>query len=165
MAAVPPPPPVPVQFPWTPGQASNVVIDYNSSEGIKLYKLATDPLYSKDEDHFDCSSSGLKDFLELMEIRVFKYTWDNSVLGIPEDSTVANSPVQMLLELHGSISMESIHAHVATYIATPTRAAQDSMQLYECLVKSITKEGRDKVTIWKQDYMVRNPTLPSGYHP
>jgi S-adenosylmethionine/arginine decarboxylase-like enzyme len=68
----------------------------------------------------------------------------------------------MLLELHGSIFIESICEHAETYIATPTRAAQDSIQLYECLVRSITKEGRDKVTIWKQDYMVGNPAFPSG---
>jgi S-adenosylmethionine/arginine decarboxylase-like enzyme len=155
-------PPAPVPFALTPGQASNVVIDYNSSKGIKLYKLATDPLYSKDEDYFDCSSSELKDFLELMEIRAFKYAWDNSVLGIPKEPLVVNIPVQRLLKLHGLISIETIREHVDTYIATHTRAAQDSMQLYECLVRSITKEGRDKVTIWKQDYMVGTPALPSG---
>ena len=168
MAAVPPPPgpPVPpapaITFALTPGQATNTVIDYSTHEGQKMYKSATYPLYAKGEDHFSCESGRLKDFLELLGDRAFKYGWDNSVLGIPEDPTDPLSNVNDLLRTHGTISIDTIHEHVLTYIRTPTRATQDSMQLYECVMKSITKTGRDKITIWKSNYMLGNPPLPSG---
>ncbi len=131
-AAVPPPPPgqaVPpapaITFALTPGQATNTVIDYTTKEGQEMYKSATYPLYAKGEDHFSCDSGGLKDFLELLGDRAFKYGWDNSILEIPEDPNFPLINLQDLLKTHGTISIENIREHVVTYNRTQTRGAQD----------------------------------------
>jgi hypothetical protein len=38
--------------------------------------------------------------------------------------------------------------------AQPIRPAQDDWMLYQFLMNSISKEGKDKITIWKNQYMV-----------
>ena len=42
------------------------------------------------------------------------------------------------------------------YISQPNRAAQDSAQMYNCLLNSLSVEGLAKITVWEDEYMVRN---------
>ena len=138
------------------------MIDYSTSEGVKLYKAASAPLYYLKDDRYDCTPECLKDLLELLGIRSFQYGWDTSILTIPEDIAAPTHQLKYLLDHHGSLSMDQITAHVQSYIVGQTRAAQDSMQLYDYLMSSLTKAGRDKITIWKELYVIGSPSLPSG---
>lgn len=153
---------VQVAFALTPGQATkNNVLNYATSEGIKQYKSATRSLYTSDDDKFDCDAAGLRDFLQLLEARATSYAWDVAVLDIALDPTnLLSSERLSLLTRHGELTMEQVKAHCAAYIDTPTRAAQDSMQVYECLMQSLSKIGREKITVWKEQYYIGEK--PSG---
>ena len=43
-----------------------------------------------------------------------------------------------------------------SYIHQPTRVAQDTNHLYHCVINSLSKEVKAKVTIWKKDYWIRD---------
>jgi hypothetical protein len=58
-----------------------------------------------------------------------------------------------LIENYGRISLAESRAFEITYIAQPIRPAQDDWMLYQCLMNSISKEGKDKITIWKNQYI------------
>lgn len=150
-------------FALTPGQASgNQLLDYSTPDGVKHYQVATASLYGKDDDNkFDCNAAGLRDFLQLLETRSNSYAWDVAVLDVCLDPTdLVNSSRINLLTNHGEITLEQVKAHVQAYINGQTRAAQDSMQVYQCMMNSLSKIGREKITVWRDQYHVGS--LPSG---
>jgi len=141
-------------FALTPGQATaHSILDYSTADGIKQYKAAIASLYTNDDDKFDCDAAGIRDFLQLLETRSNSYAWDVAVLNITLDPTnLVDSERVSLLNNHGEITLKQIKDHCAAYVEAQTRAAQDSMQVYECLMKSISKVGREKITVWKDQY-------------
>ena len=50
--------------------------------------------------------------------------------------------------------MEVVRNHGTTYIQTPTRVAQDSLQMYMCLFLSLTEAAQNRVTVWAPDFTV-----------
>jgi len=46
-----------------------------------------------------------------------------------------------------------------SYIQTPTRAAQDSLQMYMCLFSSLTEAAQNRITVWAPDYTVNGIKL------
>jgi hypothetical protein len=50
--------------------------------------------------------------------------------------------------------LAEIRAFKETYIMQSIRPAQDDWMLYKCLMNAISKEGKDKITIWKNQYLV-----------
>ena len=147
---VPPPEPV---FALSPALATRGIIDYSSRAGERIYTSATKEL---GETKYDGEAQGLMAFLELLEERATNFGWDRTIMLIPnEDGTTKN-----LLTEYGTITMDQIRDHEETYIATPSRNAQDSNLLYECIMNSISLECKAKLTIWKREY--RCQQLPSG---
>jgi len=146
-------PPVPA-FALTPALASRGIIDYQSRSGERLYSSATK---QTEEDKYDGESSGLHQFLESLEKRAKNFGWDKGILMIP---SVTGAPQSSLLRDYGTIDIARVRAYESSYIDTQSRDAQDTNLLHECIMNSISKEGRAKITIWKLDYMVRG--YPSG---
>jgi hypothetical protein len=91
--------------------------------------------------------------------RAAEYGWA-VILDIPDDLANITGTTTNLIDSYGTITLAHVRGHVATYLATQSRAAQDSMQLYECLMGSLSKEGRERVTLNRTEYMVND--LPSG---
>ena len=58
--------------------------------------------------------------------------------------------------------MHSISEHELTYIHKPVRAAQDDRMLYQCLINSLSKQGKEKVTVWSSQYIIGLHSLPLG---
>lgn len=148
------PAPAPVVFSETPGGASNAIIDYNTKEGKAIWKAATETLSLTDK--FDCTPEGLRDFLKLVQLRAWEFGWDQSVLDIPIDPTDPLGDTLPFLGNYGSFSMEHLTEVAGTYVNTPSRARQESAQLYTCLMKSLTREGRSKVTLQEEDYTIES---------
>ena len=144
-----------VPFALTPALASRGVIDYRSRSGERLYTSATKQL---EEEKYDGESYGLHQFLESLEKRSNNFGWDTGIMKIP--STTQGGAPSNLLRDYGTIDIERIRNYEDSYIDTPTRDAQDTNLLHECIMNSISKEGRAKITIWKRDYTVRG--YPSG---
>jgi hypothetical protein len=57
-----------------------------------------------------------------------------------------------LIENYGVITFREIRRWEEKYISQQIRPAQDNWMMYQCLMNSISKEGKDKITIWKNQY-------------
>lgn len=139
-------------FALSPALATDDVIDYTSKSGETLWREATAKLC---EEAFDCDANNMRDFLELLRTRSETMGWDNSVLAIPTDPDHPEREVMDFFKHYGKLSMEDLRkAGTKAYIGTQTRYAQDSMQLYKCLHNSLSKIGRDKVTLHREAYSI-----------
>jgi hypothetical protein len=143
-------------FALSPALASDDIIDYTSAHGAKLYKSAIESLQT---DLFDCDAQGITGFLNALEDRAMRSGW-SGIINIPQDMTNPVADTVNLITNFGEISTDKILAHAQSYVATPTRNAQNSMQLYHCLMNSMSKAGKSKITVWKHDYNING--LPSG---
>ena len=138
-------------FALTPARANNDALDYNTKKGASLWKTATATL---SDDPFECRSDGLRDFLELVRTRAKAMGWSASIMDIPEDPENVMGSTKPFLDNYGVLTKTHLTKVVSQYIATPTRAAQDSYQLYICLHSSLAKIGRDKVTLKRKNYTI-----------
>ncbi len=112
-------------FALTPALTNNAVIDYTTSEGIKIYKAATYSLYGKEEEAFDCLPDGLHDFLSLLKVRADNNGWNNSILAIPDDIQNPLGDAKDFLTSYGDITMEHLREHAET-LQLPTSIAKCS---------------------------------------
>ena len=156
-------------FALTPAQAYQGVIDYTTTEGRKLYESATRRLYPSEEG-FDCNPENLHGFLELVANRASAFDWDfhdptetwdsQGVLMIAKVDPFINpnSGCWNLLAHHGEIDMNLLTSQCQQFIGTETRRAQDDNQLYQCLFNSLTEAGRQKVLVWKKDFIISEPS-------
>ena len=135
-------------FALAPALVGADVIDYSTSAGAKLYRASVEPL----PHLFDCSPAGLKVFLADIRDRAITTGWEN-ILDIPTDP---NDPAVLtdLCESYGLITLQEVRAHATTYVNLQTRAAQNSMQLYQCIMSSLTKEGKAKVMLNRTEYSI-----------
>jgi hypothetical protein len=141
-------------FALTPASAITGVIDFTTSEGRKLYNSAT---YKLDEDPYDCQPDGLYQFLATLHTRAQEYGWNDpigGILQIPEDANDISSNIHYLVDNYGQVPLSSIRSFEDTYISQPVRPAQDAFMLFKCLMNSISKEGKNKILIWRQQYTV-----------
>ena len=140
-------------FSLTPATAVGGVIDYTRAAGRKLYSRATSKL---EEDSFDCVAEDLYSFLKSLKDRAREFGWDEpgiGILSIPDDPHNP-SEFKSLIDNHGEIELSTIRKFEETYIDRENRSAQDSAQLYGCLMSSISKEGKKKILVWEEQYMV-----------
>ena len=149
-------------FALTLGQANSGVINFTSKTGTALYKASTQKL---DEELYDCTPDGFFQFMQCLQVRAAKFGWskpDGGILNIPVNPRDASSPAKSLLTKYGVIDMETISEHELTYIHKPVRAAQDNRMLYQCLINSLSKQGKEKVTVWSSQYIIGPHSLLWG---
>ncbi|HSN66235.1 MAG TPA: hypothetical protein VLS94_06315, partial [Fusibacter sp.] len=137
-------------FSLSPGLYFNQVIDYSTPQGTKLFNKATEKLQ---EELFDVDADNLHGFLDALDDKSMYYGWKD-ILSIPLDVDEPFDDLIYLVTNYGELSMQQIYDHVITYISDEVRAAQDSYLLYMCLMKSLSKVGKNKVTLHKRDYTV-----------
>jgi hypothetical protein len=128
-------------------------MDYSTREGSQAYKLAIAPLFTEAE-LFNCEASDLFTFIGTIDDRADQNGWHSSILSIPADITQPMGGTINMITSYGMVTLEHLQEHARTYVATQTRAAQDSVQLYLCIMNSLTKAGKSKVKIWKNQYTV-----------
>jgi hypothetical protein len=148
VAANPPP-----AFALTPAVAIHGVVDYKTAEGRKIYSSATCKL---DEELYDCKADGLNHFLKTAAARGEEFGWDNpgGCLQIPNDLNDPLGDSQNLIECYGTLDIAKIRAYEKMYLGNQVRAAQDAYMLFKCLMNSISRTSKDKITIWKDQYIV-----------
>ena len=145
-----PPPP----FALTPSIAITGVVHFLSPEGRKLFQTGT---YKLEDELFDCNPDGLYQFLKSLSARAEEFGWtgNDGCLMIPKDpvnNLLGDS--ESLCEHYGTIPVERIRLFEETYLNKNCRPAQDNFIMYKCLMNSISKTGKDKVTIWMNQYKV-----------
>ena len=146
-------------FSLTPATAYGGIIDYSTSAGRKLYASATAKV---EEDLFDCTADDLYGFLRAVKDRAREFGWDQAgvgILSIPDDPANPTS-FKSLLDQHGEITLQEIREFEETYIDQRNRSAQDTAQLYRCLMASLSKDGKKKILVWEDQYTINS--LGSG---
>ena len=134
-----------------PAASNTGVIDFSTKEGRKLYGDASGKLCN---DPFSCDPDEYHDLIQVITSRAMEWSWDSGIMQIPTDARIANSPRMSLIHEHGKISIGQIRQYERTYIATPTRHAQDTYMLYQALFKSLSKTGRTKIILDRKNYVV-----------
>jgi hypothetical protein len=75
------------------------------------------------------------------------------ILDIPPDLNDINQVTNLLIR-YGSLFLEQVCAHAMTYVNGNNRAAQDYIQLCECIFNSLTKMARASIAFLKQEFTV-----------
>ena len=148
MAAQQPPQQQQVPFALAPALVNNDVINYTTPDGIKLYKNATAPLPIE----CDCTSERLKVFLSSLADRSSANGWDN-IMDIPPVPNPNNITHNLLTE-YGQVTITQCQAHAQTYVNAQNRDAQNSFNLYQCLMASLTDVARTRVMLLEDQYTV-----------
>ena len=150
----------PIAFSLTPYNMGANVLDYSTPEGRKDYDRATEKL---NDIKYDCQSDNLRSFLKDLARRANAFGWstpNTGILQIPKDLNDPTQGYYYLLSNYGEIEFDHIQQYETNNVGQTTRAAQDSAQLYNCLMNSPSKEATDTITIWKDDYVINGH--PSG---
>jgi hypothetical protein len=135
-----------VTFALSPALASNTMLNYRSSEGIKIYGKATSPL----DTLFDGDSGALRLFLSKVQQRATQFGW-TSILHINQGGQAMG-----FIENYGQITIDSIKAAATINEAANDRNAQNSSQMYTFLITSITDGLLGKVISQKEHYTSGN---------
>jgi hypothetical protein len=116
-------------FSLGPALANDVVIEYSSSEGVKIYSAATGSLV--EDPLFDCEAGRLSHFLGKIGIRAQANGWNHSIFAIPTKDLA-----QPLGEAYSFLSQYSIVSfaqtqklmprHMCPPIHVPPRTASNS---------------------------------------
>ena len=136
-------------FALTPALANPDPVDYNSNEGMKLYKSATEKL----NHTFDGETGSLRLFLQALQQRADAFGWA-SILTVPDDQNIGRN----LITEYGRVSMANVVAHAAAHVHTHTRDAQNSAQLFTCIYDSLSLEALLKVSTDSAAYRLVSPT-------
>jgi hypothetical protein len=146
--------PTTVAFALSPGVAIQDTVKFETTEGRKLYGHAT---YTLDKELYDCKPDGLYQFLQSLSNRSQEFRWDNEIGGIiniPLDPHDVQSETKYLIDNYGMISLTEIKRFEESYIHKDIPPAQDAYMMYKCPMNSISKEGKNKILIWKQHYTI-----------
>ena len=148
-------PAAPITFALAPALASNTVLDYTTRDGAKLFSKATEAL----DTPFDMRAKNLKLFVEELSIRTVTFGWGH-IMGIPKNLNIPLGETDSLLTAYGKITVEKVRSHAESYVASQARGAQDSYQLYLCIMGSLTKEAKSRIVLQKDQYTING--TPSG---
>ena len=132
------------RFALHPATVSDEVLDYSTTEGIKIYKANTTTLPIK----FDLSTSKLRLFLETLWTRATTAGWT------PIQTFTVRGREYNLLDEYGIITKEVIRADTEEYTAEQNRDAQNAAQLFVYLMNSLTEEAIQTVTIDHEQYTI-----------
>ena len=140
-------------FALTPALAVNGIIDMASSEGIKLYEKGTKHL-DKDEP-IACTQQDLYRALRLIDLRAEEYGWNrehDGILWIPKQDANGNVTMELITTSYGVVSYDDVRDFEETYIGSETREAQDNNMLYHAIMRSLSKEAKNKILLKKKEY-------------
>ena len=142
------PAPAPPQFALSPALANIGILDYNTAEGSNIYKQAVKPL----KDEFDCTPGGLNVLLAQLKDRASAYGWTR-ILNIPPNM---NAPITTIniIDGYGQLTLAQVRTHAATYVNQESRQAQDSSQMYLCLMSTLTSKGKNQIMLRQRDYTI-----------
>jgi hypothetical protein len=128
----------PVVFALFPVLASNNLINYSTSEGIKLYGKAVAPLETLYNG--DSASASLRLFLSKVQRRANESGW-TYILQISSQT----GQVFDFIKNYGQVTIAAIRAQADALEEANNRKSQNSSQMYIFLITSINDELLGKV--------------------
>ena len=135
---------VPIVYARNPAHASTGLLNYRSSESMKIYHAATTAMSIK----YSGKAIDMHIFLKSVKARGDTYGW-SSILSVPTGDGNKN-----LTDQYGLISLSDIRAHALTYENARERNAQNASQMYEFLFASLTAEALAMVLSDYADYTI-----------
>ena len=129
-------------FALTPARARVGVLDYTRDTDADIYKDGSKPI----SPLFDLDKDNLRCFLNKVANRVQKFNWNNICF-----IRVGNESRNLLMD-YGQIALTDVHNQAQQWLGQPTRNAQNSQMMYECLSNSLTKAAFDKVSAEADSY-------------
>ena len=129
-------------FALSPAMANaGVFLDLSSSTGAKLFKVGAEPL-SRSFDFEDPSE--LQVFLDLLKTKAKVQGWSR-IFTVPVnvDGVITS---HSLLQDYGVIPLPFVYLDAVSYVNTPTKVAQDSFMLFQCIFASLGTEFLKTVT-------------------
>jgi hypothetical protein len=119
-------------------------LDLTSSDGMKHFKGATEALNSQAFDFRE--DSDLQVFLDLILTKSQVWGW-NPIFNIPVTDPITAAVTNWNLLTHfGVIPLDAVRAHAMSCHATPSKRAQDSFVLCQCLLNSLTLDFLKTIT-------------------
>jgi hypothetical protein len=114
-------------FSLSPAKTTNDVIDYATSDGMKLFAKATKP----QKTEYDGSPDGLRLFLGNFKDHANTSNWKANI------TVATTSGDQDLASRYGKITESELATHVTAFNDTQTRLAQNSAQMVIYLKESL----------------------------
>ena len=143
-----------VAFAFSPASINhNFIIDYSTTQGMKIHKQATEALPIK----HDLDQEKLNLFLESLASHAFMQGWDTELMIINQDGQDLK-----LTDYYGTINQEAVKNKVLTYAFQDTRNAQDSSNLFQCLEHSLTDDALNTVHAEKESYTITRRDVPQA---
>ena len=140
----------PVTFALTPATHIHGLLNFAKAEHHKIYRAGVRAI----ETPFDCEADGLYQFLRDIRDRAIVMGWMEGILNVDISEVEGEEDIHNLIENYGTLTLEQVTRWEASYIATQSRAAQDTYMLYSCLMASLTATGKKKIMIWSDQYSI-----------
>ena len=135
-----------VPFAWCPAMATNRgMIDYNSKEGMILYKSSISCMYGDKTQCFSLQAGGLPGFLNHLTQRANETDWWH-LLKVPQVYDEDTPPVSILTN-YGTFTMEYLKEYIETMHPSGSRWHQDNFQCQQCIFNSLSEEALNKVNL------------------
>ena len=129
------------QFAHLPALTNIGILDYHTAKGSSIYKQAVKPL----KDEFDCTPGRLNLLLAQLKDRAIMYRWTR-ILSIPPNLNNPDTTID-IIDGYSQLTLAQVNAHAATYVNQQSLLAQDSSQMYCCLMSTLTTKGRNQVLL------------------
>ena len=147
-------------FALTPATHIVGFLNFAKSEHHKIYKAGIKAV----DTAYDCEPDGLFQFLREIRDRANQMGWMDGILNVDISDEEGVEDISNIIANYGTLTLEQVRRFERRYIATPSRAAQDTYMLYQCLMASLTPEARKKIMIWADQYSIEvaGTTYDSG---
>ena len=150
----------PPNFALTPG-VSNIAIplDYATKSGVMNYQRGTEALAIK----FDGEVGSLNTFVEKLSDRAIEMGWGHANANILDIPTTVDGIVTTynLLQEFGRLKLQDVTAHANnTWITQQSRAAQNAVMMYYCIMASLTDEANIKILTETEKFTLQG--IPDG---
>jgi hypothetical protein len=150
---VPPGPPVAAVFALNPGQvAVHTVIDYTTSEGQRIFRESTKPLFAE-SNKFALSADRIQSFLQTLKARGSVNGWN---FNVNVGDAIAPS-YKSLVDHFGEIPLSKIRDTVENEIqGQAIRRRQTDNMMHECILSSLTEAAAAIIYLKVKDYKAPN---------
>ena len=149
------PPVAPTPFTISPAAQFRGILDFKNKTHVKVFENASKRLVPP-EQAFDAVETQLHDFLAVLKSRAIKYGWVSGIMMIPMTPGDEASEKRNILESHGSIPIETIRKYEESYINAESRERQDMECLFNCLMESLSSEGRTRVLTERSKFIIKD---------
>lgn len=124
-----------IPFALSPAAVVPNLIDYRTKTGTSLYQAGIAALIS--DKTFELNPTDVRALIAALKLKMQEHTW-HSVFDIPIQIEHPEDGTSDLLTEYGIITIDQVQAHARTYIAEPTRDAQNNYMAYLCLEHSLS---------------------------